>query len=131
MTESIEQQIHARRIRDWLLVFLRFAVTRDEADRADVMAAARDLDRGSRLAASGFGYFTRTAHELCAAALDVQAPQSLSVLRQHLKRIEDERLRRSLEAALGLATAEERRPVRLGMRNDLWKGLAQRTVSRP
>ena len=92
---------HAKTLRAWQLTILRFAVTLDNADRLAVLAIASEIDRlgpqhDSRPA---FGFFRRTNAELCAAIL---RPNELSstVLRQHLGRIEDDRLKRVFAAAI-------------------------------
>jgi hypothetical protein len=56
----------SRRIRQWLLGILRFAVTLEQCDRAAVMCVAAEMDRpGASTTQSGFSYFTRTSTKLC------------------------------------------------------------------
>jgi hypothetical protein len=112
----------SRRIREWLLAILRFAVTLEQCDRAAVMCLATEMDRlGGSTTQSGFSYFTRTSTKLCdciAANFD-----KLAELRLHIEKIDDRRLRRALEGALfgkRNKSARSRQPDR----EYLWKGLA-------
>jgi hypothetical protein len=114
----------SRQVRDWLLAILRFALTLDPADRAAVMAEAADMDRlGSRKGPSQFTYFVRTSVEFCNRIVDQRIIDKAEVLRGHLRKIDDDRLRRSLEAAL---TRTKQVQPRDRSRDNLWKGLAAR-----
>jgi hypothetical protein len=107
---------------------LRFAVTLEDADRQAAMAIATEIDalgqpRGAR---SSFGFFRKTSAELCEALLQ---PDELTyaALRQHLARINDDRLRRAFAAAINfdqLKEASASKPVKRN--DDLWKGLSSR-----
>lgn len=44
--DIVLHQQRASRIRDWLLTLLRFAITRDPADRAAALERARGMDAG-------------------------------------------------------------------------------------
>jgi hypothetical protein len=110
----------SRQVRDWLLAILRFAPTLDSVDRAAVMAKATDMDRlGSGKGPSQFTYFVRTSVEFCNRIVDQHIIDKAEVLRVHLRKIDDDRLRRSLEAALTWTKQVQRR-------DNLWKGLAAR-----
>jgi hypothetical protein len=123
---------HARSLRAWQLAILRFAVTFDTADHLAVLMIAAELDgvgpgKGPRRDdAPEFSFFRNTSAELCAAILrpnELNAP----VLRQHLARIDDDRLQRTFAAAIetGQPTAPAvSKPAKRG--NDLWKGLSAR-----
>ena len=114
----------SRQVRDWLLAILHFALTLDLADRAAVMAKAADMDRlGSGKGLSQFTYFVRTSVEFCDRIVDQRVIDKAEVLRGHLHKIDDDRLRRSLEAALTWTKQVQRRDRR---RDNLWKGLATR-----
>jgi hypothetical protein len=114
----------SRQVRDWLLAILRFALTLEPADRAAVMAKAADMDRlGKRNGPSQFAYFVRTSVEFCNPVVDQRIIDKAEVLRGHLRKIDDERLRRSLEAAL---TWTKQAQPRHRCRDNLWKGLAAR-----
>ena len=113
--------------RDWLLAILRFAVTLERNDRANVMAMARELDRtGPGEVATTFAFFARTSFEFCNAIADSNDPNRIAVLRRNLARIDDHRLKNALEAAIELEPAAMRaaRPIKY-WEGDLWKGLAQ------
>jgi len=116
------------RIREWLLAILRFAVTRQPADRTAVLTMAESMDRpGARAALASFDFFVRTSIEFCDGIAAEGDPEKTTALRRQLKRIGDERLRRALEAALdgGLAkrrAGKSRRPDR----NYLFRGLPTR-----
>src|SRR3977135_4173804 len=92
---------NAKTLRAWQLAILRFAVTLDNADRLAVLAIASEIDRLGPQHASRprFGFFPRPRAALCAAVL---RPNELSstVLRQHVARIDDDRLKRVFGAAI-------------------------------
>jgi hypothetical protein len=119
-----------RKIREWLLLLLRFAITREPADDSAVHAFAEELDSvglGWRPAAPSF--FRRTSHEVCAAIQAAGAPQQTAVLRKHISRIADLRLQRAFAAAVGLPPSSlKRRTFKRSKRKDpdLWKGLPRK-----
>jgi hypothetical protein len=114
----------SRQVRDWLLAILRFALTLDNADRAAVMAKAADMDRlGSGSGPSQFTYFVRTSVEFCNCIVDEGNVEKTATLHHHLWKIDDDRMRRSLEAAL---TRAKPSPRRHRCRENLWKGLPAR-----
>jgi hypothetical protein len=128
MEEPARDDVQAMRVRNWLLAILRFAVTLEQSDRTVVMTMAGKLDGAAcRLGSNGFCFFAKTSSELCGAIVDRSDPQSANALRRHLRRIEDCRLRRALEAAIGYAPALATPDApRRSIREDLWKGLRQR-----
>jgi hypothetical protein len=117
---------HAKTLRAWQLAILRFAVTMDNPDRLAVLAIASEIDRlgpqhDSRPA---FGFFRKTSAELCAAIL---RPNELSstVLRQHLARIDDDRLKRVFAAAIETDQPKVSlvgKPIKRDL--GLWRGLS-------
>ena len=61
MTDAAAQE-ESRKVTDWLLAILRFAVTRNTNDRAAVQIMAGEMDRlGSHAGESTFAYFFRTS----------------------------------------------------------------------
>src|SRR5580704_13552891 len=103
-----------RKVRDWLLLLLSFAVTREPADLAAALAVADELDSlGVRRKRRAPSFFLRTSNEVCEAILavgdghDVSDGDDNAVLRRHVARIEDPRLRRAFEAAVGLRQTSE------------------------
>jgi hypothetical protein len=95
--------LRERKIRNWLLLLLRFAVTRESADRMAALAAADELDvfeAEGRTAAPSF--FNRTSRQVCEAILAPGDQHSQEVLRRHAGRIDDPRLRRAFQAAVDL-----------------------------
>jgi hypothetical protein len=116
----------SRRIRDWLLSILRFAFTLEQCDQAAVMSLAVEMDRlGSGTSQSRFGFFTRTTTNFCACIVAKGQVEKAAELRFHIKRINDDRLRRAFEAVL-FDKRIEPAPSRKLDREDLWKGLAAR-----
>jgi hypothetical protein len=118
-----KQALH--KIDDWLLVILRFAITHELADRAAISALAADLDQlGAHAARSDFAFFARTSAEICDLIVGTDRPERFATLRRHIGMIDNDRLRRALEAALDME-----RPVTNGGRvrsrrsEDLWRGL--------
>ena len=118
---------YASTLRAWHLSILRYAVTLDNADRLAVLRIAREIDRLA-LPSGGsaeFKFFRRTSAELRAAILQPGEPAS-AVLRQYLKRINDDRLKRVFAAAIGAdPPTVPQVSGRLGRGNGLWKGLSR------
>lgn len=115
-------------LRSWHLAVLRFAVTRENADKLGMLAAANEIDGLGRRYDDGseFGFFRKTSSELCAAILK-RDEASDKILRRYLAQIDDVRLNRALAAALEIENAEraaERRRSKLGP--SLWHGLPSR-----
>jgi len=127
MNEHAADERHDRTVQAWLLSLLRFAVTRDNDDRLAVLAAASEIDKlnapqGCR---DGFRFFHRTSADVCAAISDPR-PGSEPVLRRHMERMTDERMRRAFAAALELdqAGAPAARATKTRDRTTLWTGVA-------
>jgi hypothetical protein len=123
MQQLGSQDWHAERIREWLLLLLRFAVTRDAKDEVSASAMADEIDAlGQRWRSSGPRFFRRTTDEVCKAMTAPDGAERTTVLKQHLGRIDDPRLRRAFAAAVGI---EQRRSPTVskidGQR--LWAGL--------
>ena len=118
-----------KKVRDWLLAILRFAVTLHDADKSAVLAIAEEIDKlGSRAEGrSTFKFFRRTSIELCRAILDKHNSKASAVLRLHLNRIDDYRLKRAVEAAIEFGDASQiiksAGKIRKRGSQDLWKGL--------
>jgi hypothetical protein len=113
----------SRRIRQWLLGILRFAVTLEQCDRAAVMCVAAEMDRpGASTTQSGFSYFTRTSTKLCNCIAAKYDFDKLAELRLHIEKIDDRRLRRALEGAL-FGKRNKSARSRQSDREYLWKGL--------
>ena len=115
-------------LRAWHLAILRYAVTRDSADRLAVFRIALEIDslEPRQDDRADFDFFRRTSVELCTAILQPNAGASAN-LQQYLARIDDDRLKRALAAAID-ASEPAMLPARraVGRGNDLWKGLASR-----
>jgi hypothetical protein len=126
---------HDWKIREWLLSLLRFAVTRQQSDHAMALTIADRLDSlGGQWWPAAPRFFTRTTDEVCAAISATGDGEDSAVLRRHLDRIDDPRLRRTFQAAVGLVETREpdrhretRPPAK---RLDLWRGLPVRASRR-
>jgi hypothetical protein len=125
--DTIER--HAVLLRAWHLAVLRFALTRNNADRLGVLAIANEIDRLGWLpheVGAGFDFFRRESGELCAATLR-QRKESDVILNRYIERIGDARLKRALAAALEIPPG---RPDLARSRHkpnyDLWRGLPAR-----
>jgi hypothetical protein len=94
--------LQERKIRNWLLALLRFAVTRESADRLAVLTAANELDVSAAKGPAAPRFFHRTSKEVCEAILAAGDEHSHAVLRRHVGRIDDPRLRRAFQAAVDL-----------------------------
>jgi hypothetical protein len=125
---TIDEQ-NRQKIDDWLLVLLRFAITRDTADRTAGVEFARLLDAGETGAMRSATFFARTTVELCQAIGENDRSQ-ISILRRHLARIENPRLRNTFRAALGLEASDAPRSQALS-RAYLWQGLPPSPVGAP
>jgi hypothetical protein len=116
----------SRRIREWLLGILRFAVTLEQCDRAAVMCLAAEMDRlGASTTQSGFSYSTRTSTKLCDCIAAKHEFDKLAELCLHIEKIDDRRLRRALEGALFEKRNKRARSKQLD-REYLWKGLVMK-----
>ena len=125
--DSDKESVRAGKIRDWLLALLRFAVTREENDRTAFLRSALELDRSASCQRdAAFAFFTRTSTDLCTALRDLDDSQSRLAIQRQLKRIDDDRMRRALEAAIGVDPASATPKVRPHSRAFLWKGLSAR-----
>jgi hypothetical protein len=114
------------------LAILRFALTRENADRLGVLAIANEIDRLGRLGdiRPDFSFFRRTSAELC-AAIPRRHERDDVVLNQYLAEIDDARLHRALAAALDVPPPKPdlvRKSVRPN--RDLWRGLPSRADPR-
>jgi hypothetical protein len=97
-----------RKVREWLLLLLRFAITRKPSDQSAVLAAADELDNVAlRWRPTAPRFFVRTSHEVCHAILAIDEMHDNAVLRSHVARIDDPRLRRAFQAAVGLQPAAQ------------------------
>jgi hypothetical protein len=117
------QDWRVKRIREWLLLLLRFAVTRDAKDEAAALAMGDEIDAiGQRWRPPGPSFFRRTTDEVCRAITAPDGVKRATILKKHLARIDDPRLRRAFAAA----TEVERRPSPAFSKIDgqrLWAGL--------
>ena len=119
-------------LRAWHLAILRFALTRENADRLGVLMTANEIDRLGRPDDAGpdFSFFRRTSAELCAAIPRHQDGDD-AVLNRYLAEIDDARLHRALAAALDAPPPKPdlvRKPLRLN--RGLWRGLPSRANPR-
>jgi hypothetical protein len=128
-----------RKIRDWLLQLLRFAITQEASDHASAVSMADEMDAvGLRWRPSGSTFFVRTTEEVCRAIVSADDPTRLTVLQRHARLIDDPRLRRAFEDVVGigqisgisLGSSSELTEVqpkrRMRRSGDLWKGLRGR-----
>jgi hypothetical protein len=117
-----------QKVTEWLLAILCFAVTLSQVHRATVLTLAQRMDRfGSHNNQYNFTFFVRTSVAICDAIVDKGNPDKINILRRYLKKIDDDRLRRALEAALEIKRAATRpRKLRSRDRKYLWHGLHSR-----
>jgi hypothetical protein len=123
-------------VREWLLLVLRFAVTLEPSDRAAVLGMADELDSlGMRWRPAAPDFFLRTSEELCQAILTAGDGQGNFVLRRHIARIDDPRLRLAFQAAVGIGPGFQPPPTRKRKKTSkgrhLWKGVSSRPRSDP
>jgi hypothetical protein len=98
----------AEKVKTWLLALLRFSVTLEFDDEATVLGIADEMDRlGFVDRQPAFTFFLRTSTALCCAIADLEYPGRNELLRRHLGRIENVRLRHTF-ARRGSRTAQPR-----------------------
>lgn len=96
-----------RQVREWLLLLLRFAITREPSDRTAVLAMADELDSlDGRWRPNAPRFFLRTSREVCEAVLWNGGHNNAALL-THVSRIDDPRLRQAFRAAVGLQRSLE------------------------
>lgn len=118
---------YAGTLRAWHLAILRYAVTKDNADRLAVFRIALVIDslEPRQDDRTDFDFFRRTSVELCSAILQ---PNASAILQQYLARIDDDRLKRALAAAIdtSVPAVSPAGGRALGRGTDLWNGLTSR-----
>jgi hypothetical protein len=129
--ETASHDWRDQKVREWLLLLLRFAVTRELSDQSAVLAMADELDSlGAQWRPAAPSFFLRTSNEVCEIIVAVSDGHNHAVLRRHAARIDDPRLRRAFRAAVGLQTPapqqESSKAKRRRKSRDLWKGLPKR-----
>jgi hypothetical protein len=121
-----------RRLRAWHLALLRYAVTLDHADHINVMAIAKEIDRGRCKPSepANFTFFRKISTDLCAAI--ARPDESADALLQHyLAQIEDDRLKRAFAGAIEMDQAlTVRKPRQPRDDSALWRGLTARSSVR-
>jgi len=117
------QDWRAARIREWLLLLLRFAITHDATDELAAFAVADEIDAiGLRWRPTAPSFFRRTSAELCKAIITRDDPRRTAILKSHIARIDDVRLRRAFQAAVVHEQSSPPSPCETKRRN-LWAGL--------
>jgi len=113
----------AARIREWLLLLLRFAITHDATDELAAFAVADEIDAiGLQWRPSAPSFFRRTSAELCKAIIARDDPRRAAILKSHIARIDDVRLRHAFQAAVEHEQSSPPSPCETKRRN-LWAGL--------
>jgi hypothetical protein len=118
-------------------MLLRFAVTRDNADRMRVLETAGDIDhQDSNPGDTSFSFFVRTSAKICDAIVAHRDSNRRAMLIRYFNCIDDRRLRAALEAATECHFVESETPKPSNgttfpkpakrKRDDLWKGLHPR-----
>jgi hypothetical protein len=132
MQQFGSQDWRANRIREWLLLILRFAITCDPRDEAAVFAVADEIDAlGQQWRPSAPSFFRRTSREVCAAITARDDPKRTPILKKHIARIDDPHLRRAFQAAVDVEQ-ESRAPAGENKGQAFWTGVrSYRGLSRP
>jgi hypothetical protein len=123
MQQFSSQDWRAGRVREWLMLLLRFAITCDLKDQAAVFAMADEIDAlGHQWRPSAPSFFRRTSGEVCAAISARDHPKRAAILKKHIARIDDPRLRRTFQAAVDLEQGSA--PAACKKKGqDVWAGL--------
>ena len=114
LVKSSADDWRERRVSEWLLLLLRFAVTRQPPDRTAALAMADELDSlGGCWRPRAPRFFFKTTSEVCTAIVEFgDGPNNTSaVLRTHASRIKDPRLREAFRAAVGLRGIPSQAPI--------------------
>lgn len=121
-----------RRIDEWLVLLLRFAITQEPSDRSAALAMADEFDSlGVRWRPVAPRFFLLTSIEICDAIL-ATGDWRIAALRKHAARIEHDRLRRAFLAATGIPQCSDAvrkstpQETRSAARGRLWLGLAKK-----
>lgn len=115
MSDDVEQNGQSRQVHDWALSIVRFAITRDEADKRAILRLADQMDGlGSLPGVSSFTFFRRTSRDLCRAIADPDDPERNAVLRRYLAMISERSLRRVTAAALDVEKGGRATPTHSG-----------------
>jgi hypothetical protein len=123
MQQLGSQDWRAGRVREWLLLLLRFAITWDPKEEAAALAMAEEIDAlGLHWRPSSPSFFRRTSAELCKAITAFDNPRRKPILKTHLGRIDDPALRRAFQAAVDLEQGSPSASSKNRQR-DLWPGL--------
>jgi hypothetical protein len=123
MQQFGSQDWWACRIREWLLLLLRFAITCDPKDQAAAFAMADEIDAlGHQWRPSAPSFFRRTSGEVCKAITALDDPERATILKKHIARIDDLQLRRAFQAAVNLEQVSPRAASKK-KRQDFWAGL--------
>jgi hypothetical protein len=110
--------------RDWLFALLRYAVTREPADQSALLVVADELDAGgARSSSLSFGFFRRTSIELCQTIESGPGAGRSAIIKRHLDRIADDRLRRAFAAAVDMEPPRHATDNSRLRRPELWRGL--------
>ena len=82
MRQFGSRDARAGRIREWLLLLLRFAITWDPKDEAAVFAMADEIDAlGLRWRPSAPSFFRRTSSEVCKMITALDDPRRATTLK--------------------------------------------------
>jgi len=116
-----------RQIREWLLLLLRYAISHDAADQNAAFSFADELDSaGVWWRPRSPSFFRRTSQEVCAAIRSGATPTN-AILRKHIARIDNPRLKQAFAAAVGFQMAsnlqQQSTQHRTRKRAALWRGL--------
>jgi len=123
MEQFGSQEWRAVQVREWLLLLLRFAITRDRKDEAAALATADELDAlGQQWRPSAPSFFRKTSGEVCKAIVAPDDPRRIYILKKHIARIDDPQLRRAFQAAADIEQTSASALFR-AKREDLWRGL--------
>ena len=117
------QDGQAKRVREWLFLLLRFAITRDPEDELAVLMMANGMDSLARQwGRPAPTFFRHSSDEVCKAITAPDDPSREAILKKHIRRIEHLGLRRAFEAAVHSEVRAPQAPDRSNQ-PDLWAGL--------
>jgi hypothetical protein len=118
------QDWRSARLQEWLLLLLRFAITRHPEHEAVAVSVAGEIDAlGQPPGLATPSFFRRTTFDICKAITTLDDPNRNAIFTMHLARIDDPRLRRAFRAAVDLEDEESSRVSSRTKRRALWAGL--------
>lgn len=116
-------------VQDWLFLLLRYAISREARNRAEVLELAAKMDTlGGEREQETFRFFRSYSERLCVAIAAPDMPGHRETLVAHARRIGQSPLQQAFLLIFRFESREKAisGSVRSNNRSELWKGLQRR-----